>query len=71
MLITTLLIIPGLFAHTAIAEQEKAFVEKYKAALARTLQATRIERTANRLHAVAISSAHPNPPRLQSHSTSE
>ena len=33
LLITTLLIIPGLFARTANAEQEKAFVEKYKTAL--------------------------------------
>jgi len=30
LLITTLLIIPGLFARAANAEQEKAFVEKYK-----------------------------------------
>src|SRR5437764_12751092 len=33
LLITTLLIIPGLFARAANAEQEKAFVEKYKTAL--------------------------------------
>jgi hypothetical protein len=33
LLIKTLLIIPGLFAHAASAEQEKAFVEKYKTAL--------------------------------------
>jgi len=33
LLITTLLIIPGLFASAANAEQEKAYVEKYKAAL--------------------------------------
>jgi hypothetical protein len=33
LLITTLLIIPGLFAPAANAEQEKAFVEKYKTAL--------------------------------------
>src|SRR5438094_7926097 len=33
LLITTLLIIPGLFARTANAEQEKAFVEKYESAL--------------------------------------
>jgi hypothetical protein len=32
LLITTLLIIPGLFASAANAEQEKGFVEKYKAA---------------------------------------
>ena len=31
--IITVLITPGLFAHTADAEQEKAFVEKYKTAL--------------------------------------
>jgi len=33
LLIITVLITPGLFAHTADAEQEKAFVEKYKTAL--------------------------------------
>src|SRR5438477_6506377 len=33
LLITTLLIIPGLFARAASAEQEKAFVAKYKDAL--------------------------------------
>ena len=33
LLITTLLIIPGLFARAASAEQEKAFVTKYKTAL--------------------------------------
>ena len=33
LLITTLLIIPGLFARAASAEQEKAFVAKYKTAL--------------------------------------
>src|SRR6266513_2200630 len=33
LLITTLLIIPGLFARAAGAEQEKAFVAKYKDAL--------------------------------------
>src|SRR2546423_14549549 len=33
LLIATLLIIPGLFARAANAEQEKAFVEKYKTAL--------------------------------------
>ena len=33
LLIITLLIIPGLFAHSATAEQEKGFVEKYKTAL--------------------------------------
>jgi nitrate reductase gamma subunit len=33
LLITTLLIIPGLFARAANAEQEKAFVAKYKTAL--------------------------------------
>jgi hypothetical protein len=33
LLITTLLIVPGLFERAANAEQEKAFVEKYKTAL--------------------------------------
>ena len=33
LLITTLLIIPGLFARAVNAEQEKAFVEKYKTAI--------------------------------------
>jgi len=33
LLITTLLIMPGLFARAASAEQEKAFVAKYKTAL--------------------------------------
>ena len=33
LLITTLVIISGLFARAANAEQEKAFVEKYKTAL--------------------------------------
>ena len=33
LLIIALLIIPGLFAHSATAEQEKGFVEKYKTAL--------------------------------------
>jgi len=33
LLITTLLIIPGLFVRAANAEQEKAFVAKYKTAL--------------------------------------
>jgi hypothetical protein len=33
LLIITLLIMPGLFAHSATAEQEKGFVEKYKTAL--------------------------------------
>src|SRR5258705_12945985 len=33
LLITTLLIMPGLFARAASAEQEKAFVAKYKNAL--------------------------------------
>ena len=33
LLITTLLIIPGFFARAASAEQEKAFVAKYKNAL--------------------------------------
>ena len=33
LLITTLLIIPGLFARAANAEQERAFVAKYKTAL--------------------------------------
>ena len=33
LLITTLSIIPGLFARAANAEKEKAFVEKYKSAL--------------------------------------
>jgi hypothetical protein len=33
LLLIAVLITPGLFAHTATAEQEKAFVEKYKTAL--------------------------------------
>src|SRR5437762_14088850 len=40
LLITTLLIIPGLFARAANAEQEKGFVEKYKTALAANDSAT-------------------------------
>jgi hypothetical protein len=40
LLITTLLIIPGLFARAANAEQEKAFVEKYKTALEANESAT-------------------------------
>jgi hypothetical protein len=40
LLITTLLIIPGVFVRAANAEQEKAFVAKYKTALEANDRAT-------------------------------